>query len=412
MKKLPPPITKKTFEQETSKWLKVIASGESGCILFFPKQDRHRRIPQLLKDRVLLKKHLKQPNNYLFLCLDIDIFPIEEIEDLEEYLTDQLNTIHERDYATFSQWLKFLNREGMQLVIFSVNAEKLLIKEYRPILFLLAKMAEDNSCVQILLFFDRDITHPEYFDFVSTRTILFQNLLFYPLYKRGDVEQFISYLEIKWTLDIPKNIRQEIVKHCGGHFWLVKEAVRHYRYSKDTKKIFTHEDINLRLEGIYNRFLNSERSLLRKIVFGRKTFDEREKHSLKYLKRMNLIDRKEKITIPLLAEYVKGIKSKKSTVAIKNGNVLLNNVPVDAFFSKKELRVFKELVKRKGKLIKRDEIAELIWPENTEDKYSDWAIDQIVARIRERLIKLYIPPKALKTVRGRGYRFSVNDTGT
>lgn len=290
MENLPPPITEKTFEERVSEWLGIIASGEAGSILFFPKTDRHRRLPQLLSDKKLLQRSLKKPQKYPFLILDLDLFPIEEREDLEEYIAHQLNNLKlGRNYAKFSQWVSFLKKEKLQLVLIVANAEKLLKPSYHPILFFLASLIEKNPPFQGLLFFEKDILHPQYFDLVSTRTVFFQNLLYYSLYSEKDIAQFIFYLSRKWDLKIPKKVSQAVIENCGGHFWLVKEAVRCFRQSGEVENIFDHEAMNFRLEGIYNSLLESEKLVLKKIVFGQKNFDELEKHSLLHLKKVNLL---------------------------------------------------------------------------------------------------------------------------
>ena len=49
-KKLPEPITKKTFEKITSQWLKVINYGENAMVMFFPfSLGPEWRLRQLLK---------------------------------------------------------------------------------------------------------------------------------------------------------------------------------------------------------------------------------------------------------------------------------------------------------------------------------------------------------------------------
>lgn len=406
MDKLTLPITEETFERETSKWLETIAHGECGSVLFFPKQDRFWRLPQLLKDENLLKKYLKKPENYLLLILDFNISPISKLGDLEEYLIDQINRVLEYSYTKFDQWLNFAKKENRRLVLLVIDADKLLEKKFQPIFYLLARLYEENLPVQTLLFFERDITHPDYFDLVSTRTTLFENLFHYPLYKRKDVEHFISYYNHKWNLSMPQDLYREIVQQCGGHFWLVKQAVRYFRQKQTKKDIFTHRDIKLRIAGIYNSLLESEKSVLKKITFGKKSFDGVEEHSLRFLQRMNLIEN-DKITIPLLVDYIKSLQETDIQIGVEGGNVLLNGVPIDVYFSKKEHNVLRELVNQKGKIVSRDRIAEIIWSKDTDEKYSDWAIDQTIARIRKKLGKLYVSPKNILTARGKGYRFVV-----
>jgi hypothetical protein len=404
---LPSPITKEAFEARSKEWLRIISSGESGSILFFPKTDRLRRIPHLLNDQTLLMKYLKDPKKYIYLILDLDLFPLEEVEDLEDFTALQLSNLNlVNNYPKFSQWAEFFKKEDLRLIMIVANAEKLLGVSYQPILNLLASMVERWTEVQALLFFERDILHPQYREFISSRTTFLEHFLYYPLYSEKDINQFIFYLSRKWKMKIPEKLFPTIVKNCGGHFWLIKEAIRYLRQSGDIKKIFNHEAMNFRLENIYNSLLESEKSLLKKIAFGETSFDELERHSLSYLQKLNLINRNNKITIGLLENYIRNLGEKRPNIIMKNGSLLLNNVPIQTFFSRKEYKVLKGFLQNQDKVIGRDEVAQWIWPTNTQENYSDWAIDQLIARLRKRLTRLFIPKEALRTLRGRGYMLS------
>jgi DNA-binding response OmpR family regulator len=60
------------------------------------------------------------------------------------------------------------------------------------------------------------------------------------------------------------------------------------------------------------------------------------------------------------------------------------------------------LLEKNGQTVSRDEIGQALWSDNQED-YSDWAIDQLIARIRKRLKELSLSPKMVRVVRGKGY---------
>lgn len=407
METLPPPISKETFEERMKEWLKIVASGESGSILFFPKTDRLRRLPQLLGDKILLKRYLRNFQRYIFMILDLDLFPIEELEDLKEFTANQLNNLQlGRTYPKFSHWLEFFKKGDFRLVLIVVNAEKFLETPFYSVLFLLVKLVEEDPNIQTLLFFEKDMLHPQNLNIISTRTVILQNLLYYPLYSKKDVSRFVFYLGRKWNLKISPKLTDDIIDNCGGHFWLVKEAVRYFRRSRETKNILDHEEMKFRLEGIYNSFLESEKSLLRKIVFAQTDFDDLERHSLSHLTRLNLIDRNGHLTIKLLEKYIKNLEGKRPNIVVSNGNLLLNSVPIQTFFSRKELRVLKGFIQNEERVVTRDTVASWIWPTNTQEHYSDWAIDQLIARLRKRLTKLFITKESLKTIRGRGYLLS------
>ncbi|OGG17983.1 hypothetical protein A3D78_05880 [Candidatus Gottesmanbacteria bacterium RIFCSPHIGHO2_02_FULL_39_14] len=70
--------------------------------------------------------------------------------------------------------------------------------------------------------------------------------------------------------------------------------------------------------------------------------------------------------------------------------------------SKQEKIVLDRLYKTKGKLVSYDTIGETLWKDDPE-KYSLWAISQIIRRLRKKLTLYLLQPKIIKSVRGEGY---------
>lgn len=70
-----------------------------------------------------------------------------------------------------------------------------------------------------------------------------------------------------------------------------------------------------------------------------------------------------------------------------------------------ELKIFNFLNKNKNKLISKENLADIVWGNNEDADYSDWAIDQIISRFRKKMIKAEIDPQVLETVKGKGYKW-------
>lgn len=66
-----------------------------------------------------------------------------------------------------------------------------------------------------------------------------------------------------------------------------------------------------------------------------------------------------------------------------------------------EIDVFENFKTKTGKLVTRDEVAQAMWGAQWVDKYSDWAIDKLISKLKGKLI--YSSYKIL-SVRGRGYK--------
>jgi len=75
------------------------------------------------------------------------------------------------------------------------------------------------------------------------------------------------------------------------------------------------------------------------------------------------------------------------------------------YLSGQELIAFTLFKKHEEEIVSKDLLAEVIWGEDWEEKYSDWAIDKLVSNIRKKLSK-HDYPQQLKTIRGRGVMLS------
>ncbi|MCA9374720.1 winged helix-turn-helix transcriptional regulator, partial [Candidatus Dojkabacteria bacterium] len=94
-------------------------------------------------------------------------------------------------------------------------------------------------------------------------------------------------------------------------------------------------------------------------------------------------------------------------VDISDGNVYVNGRQIEQDLSQRELHILKYFIRNANKVISREEIAQLIWGKLSADKYSDWAIDQSISRLRKKLGDNAYESAFIKTVKGRGFRYEV-----
>jgi hypothetical protein len=78
-KKLPEPITKKTFENMVAKWAQIAKYHECGSIYHYCKSGLLRRFNQLLANKPLFKKYFKNINIKI---IDLESTIIEDVQDL------------------------------------------------------------------------------------------------------------------------------------------------------------------------------------------------------------------------------------------------------------------------------------------------------------------------------------------
>lgn len=364
------------YHDFVQKCFKVLRSGEPGVVLFAPKMDRPRRISQLIQD---------YQQEYPLVKIDLAPGHTSDLDDILYSVEQQLGKAPKKDTG-----------------ICITNCELIIYEHNYSVIEEMVKLQQSMPHYRFLLFFEIDITHPEIARLFSL-TYVFSNIVYYPLCEHDNALSFINYCLNEWKFELKENLKEKIIQQCGGHFWLIRQVIRALRDDPATllEEVFESDQMRFRLEQIYNFFADSEKSVLHKVIKGQQIDDPTEKHSLNYLQKMGFIEN-ENITIPVLTKYIREHLPKISMV-VTDKNILLNGVNVESHFSKKEKRALKSLLEHKGHVVTRDMIAKALWPINTEDYYSDWAVDRLIARLRVKLGKLGMPKEIIKTLRNKGY---------
>lgn len=402
-----PLITTSQYKEAGENWLRAIVRGEDACIVFLPKTDREIRLGQLLNDRGLQKRILGEPSSFIFIRANFDAHDVEDVDDLSFQIQERLNSSSILPKPlTFPEWVDHLRKHKMRIILILPEAERYLTADDKMALAVLSEAVRKYSpLLRVLSVFETNITHPSIVPFLPKVADLYENIFYYPLYAHGATDSFIDLLCHQWHVSIAPVIRNEIIAACGGQFWLVKEAVREIATTHTWSS--TKEGMQFRLRSFYNLLLPSEQTALYKLATRQKTFSSDERMSLTYLQTMRVIDEKRQFLIGALKDFLLG-ESSATDLKLNDERILFNNVPIEKVFSRKEYKVFKLLLEHVNGMVSRDEIAERIWPVNTQEYYSDWAIDQLIARLRQRCMTLSLPPRLIATVRGRGYLLKIS----
>lgn len=90
----------------------------------------------------------------------------------------------------------------------------------------------------------------------------------------------------------------------------------------------------------------------------------------------------------------------------KNGKLWLNgSVAVEDQLSFQEVTVLRRLWEKIGQQVTRSEVAEVLWGKEAEEKYSDWAIDQVISKIRRKTGDVG-EKRMIQTTKGVGFVLS------
>lgn len=385
MNSLPEPITRKTFKSIVLQWIDVIKKNESESVLNLTNREQPWRINQLLQDEDLLKQISLQ---HQLLIINMASLSIEEGEEFDRYLS------------------KLRDDRKDKIVLFILQADKLLT-EKRPLLSYLNSLPQRNPAYSILFFFQKNIFLSHYLKQLSSFSTLYQNILIYPYYGEKDRIQFISYLQKKFSVDIPKKVQNQIIDQCGGYLWLIKEAVRYFVKTHNTLALFTHEEMTLRLKIIFEEMDEVEKTALEKLVKKDYSFTQSEKQVVEHLSKIELISYTANtyaFTIPLFETYIREHIGKKTQIYLNElQQITVNSVQVETIFSLRERRLLKYLISNPNVIIPRNKAASPIW---NQTDYTDWALDQFIRRLRNKLLKLGLSRYLITTKKNRGFIFS------
>lgn len=224
------------------------------------------------------------------------------------------------------------------------------------------------------------------------------NLITYQgAYTQRDSNQFILYLQNKWSTKVAASTRNFLVDTFGLNYGLIKSAIRLHRFNNTltNKQLIKSEFIKERARVILQvlpqelvKIMQSKKPLSSQLV-------QKHKSIIEYLIHTKMAKWQDK-TLCFICSYYDSI------IISPVSNLPQETHFIEYFLSQKEALVFEELKNQQGKLVIRKRIGDVMWGEEVEELYSEWAIDQVIHRIRKKLTKANLSYE-LKTKKGTGF---------
>ena len=116
-----------------------------------------------------------------------------------------------------------------------------------------------------------------------------------------------------------------------------------------------------------------------------------------YLVKLGLTDSNGKNLIPLLKEYLMHLK-----VTLPKNEETTEQKELIQILTVKELSIFEELSKNYSHIVTRDRLSEILWGENWQEYYSDWALNKQVSNLRKKMTQVKYP-KTIKVLKTEGF---------
>ncbi len=193
---------------------------------------------------------------------------------------------------------------------------------------------------------------------------------------------------------LPQKVHKQIISLSGGHVGLALSLLRIFvntnKIPSDIKEIIKYPEIDYILNKLWHSLHTETREDILKL-------DDLSDIQSEFLIQTDLLNKSRNAGwfSDLFAEYIE--LNKNEGITKKNLQPKSKGTSKQLTWQEKE--VFDLLKRNLNNTIDREMIAKAIWKEDWSQKYSDWAIEQIIKNIRKKLKN----QPTIKTVYGKGY---------
>lgn len=384
-------LTENTYRAISTQWIKTILHlSESVISMWSPLSGGANVARKFSKDTSLQQElFLDAPINFLL----IDFHQLSHISysSFEEQCKRLLKSDDEQ--FSFDTYLGSHEKELFGICLMGMdtalnNMETETLKEIGTLL-------EKHTHLSLILLTETNFSDAPFFQDLITKVDLIGNLSYQPLFSFEDSVAFLSGLEEQWSISLPKGYKQILAENIGGHLFLLEEAVRVYRDNPSFgfKEILSAHTLVTKATAIFNELSAKDQSSIREIVLHNRLTTEVSE----YLKKTELI-KDGKVGI-YYWQYMKQNISDIKTPFTHNST-----------YKKLQLTYMEEKIldqlESKNEVVSRGEIANILWnKKELQEKYSDWAIDQTIHRLRGKLLSSQLGYE-IRTVKGKGFVLS------
>jgi hypothetical protein len=253
-----------------------------------------------------------------------------------------------------------------------------------------------NIC-SLLIFHEASPLQLQLADNAALPSVMFQNNQIYALPDCKFSLAYINNFAASNNVSLRDTQMKEIYDWCGNQPWLTNELVRLIGLNPDlqVKDLLMNESLIQRSEYLWNHLYVA----YQKCLLGHAQTEKERMAALSELVDFGYLEEKSfKPTGKWLSEAIQ--RSKINMMQISHDSLTVNGVEIKYLFSPGELRILNILWK--NKTASREEIARGFWLEEFDNSYTDWALDQVVSRLRKKILLNKLPIE-IKTKRGVGY---------
>jgi DNA-binding winged helix-turn-helix (wHTH) protein len=438
------PVTKETLHEYAKSIFTPIRRGECVTTVWVPMAGRRKHNKFIIENTFLFESELPNYQNYILVY-------IEPLDLTENSLTGYLKlmaksfidayNLHPDSKTQIVEEREIFNSETVDYSTLLDKLRSLLLKytnSGKEVIFFVGEFDELEFATKIFfnnlkslwsrlyprlhyVFLVREmITSSENISaWGELSEAILQNVIYVPMLNDNDTNYMLDRLSKEYSVDINSTKREMVKKLCGGHPYMLKVAVK--VISQLTSEVNLEEHLSEYYElksvakGILNLISDRGIGILKKIVLDENA-NNVDKQTLTFLQKMGYIVCKNNSSVSIFSELFEkeilgGTKevmnsSKKTSEFLEfdpDKGIIYNGKEIEEKFTRQEYLLLTMFLQNKGKTTSRDTIGGILWGKDSYEKYSDWAIDQIVSKLRKK-IKVLGSETKLVTVRGKGYK--------
>lgn len=240
--------------------------------------------------------------------------------------------------------------------------------------------------------------------FSHTSLTLASNEMYLKPAKIKDLEVIYNSHNQKYKFELKPSLKKALLEMVGGYVQYLQLAliILHEKNGdlENKNKLFDclikDERINLQSEELWESLNDNEKLILEKSLHNTK-LTETDKKTAKYLFSTGFLNEDSKIFSPLFEYFITQVIKKNHTKDSQSVEL-----------SKKEHLLFTHLRGNLEQVCDREAIIEAVWPEEESFGVSDWAIDRLMARLRNKL-KDQGENFEIITIKTRGFKLISRD---
>jgi hypothetical protein len=241
-------------------------------------------------------------------------------------------------------------------------------------------------------------------------------------------KEVVDYNSDLYEFKVTDELEAEIIKLTSGYAGFIKYTLSFLKENDldtlDISALIAYKPLASRIERLLGSLEAEDVDALKDLAHGvsGKLINTQVYKKLFKLGLISDDPKKAKILIPIVEKYIeeKFSKSKDRTttrgnendkdadIYIDKGSVYVDGELISESLSQREFQVLKYFLQNTNVVISREEISKIIWGSEAIEKYSDWAIDQVISRLRNKIGDSGYAPKHIKTLKGRGFRFEIS----